>query len=90
MKIKVFGPVVADTLFINDFKNYNVIVGMFHDQVLAPFKSIFKFNAVNITLGLKYLRASPDHGVAVDLVGKNKADETSLLQCIDVIKKFGK
>ena len=90
LKIKVFGPVVADTLFINDFKNYNVIVGMFHDQVLAPFKSIFKFNAVNITLGLKYLRVSPDHGVAVDLVGKNKADETSLLQCIDVIKKFGK
>ena len=90
LKIKVFGPFVADTLFINDFKNYNVIVGMFHDQVLAPFKSIFKFNAVNITLGLKYLRVSPDHGVAVDLVGKNKADETSLLQCIDVIKKFGK
>ena len=90
LKIKVFGPFVADTLFINDFKNYNVILGMFHDQVLAPFKSIFKFNAVYITLGLKYLRVSPDHGVAVDLVGKNKADETSLLQCIDVIKKFGK
>ena len=90
LKIKVFGPVVADTLFINDFKNYNVIVGMFHDQVLTPFKSIFKFNAVNITLGLKYLRVSPDHGVAIDLIGKNKADETSLLQCIDVIKKFGK
>ena len=40
---------------------------MFHDQVLAPFKSIFKFDAINTTLGLKYLRASPDHGTAVEL-----------------------
>ena len=45
---------------------------MYHDQVLAPFKSLFKFNAINITLGLKYLRLSPDHGVAYDLIGKIK------------------
>ena len=48
---------------------------MFHDQVLAPFKALFKFNAINITLGLKYLRVSPDHGVAINLIGKNKADQ---------------
>ena len=47
---------------------------MYHDQVLAPFKTIFKFDAINITLGLKYLRASPDHGTAVSLIGKNKAN----------------
>ena len=45
---------------------------MFHDQVLTPFKTLFKFDAINITLGLKYLRVSPDHGVALDLICKNK------------------
>ena len=84
------GPLVADTIFINDYKKYNVIVGMYHDQVLAPFKSIFKFNAINITLGLKYLRLSPDHGTATNIIGKNKADITSFLKCINFIKKFSK
>ena len=46
---------------------------MYHDQVLAPFKSIFKFNAINLTLGLKYLRLSPDHGVAKSLIKKNQS-----------------
>ena len=78
---------VADTLFIKDFKNYDVIVGMFHDQVLTPFKSIFKYNAINITLGLNYLRVSPDHGVAVDLIGKNKANPQSLIECINFLNK---
>jgi 4-hydroxythreonine-4-phosphate dehydrogenase len=61
---------------------------MYHDQVLAPFKSIFKFNAINLTLGLKYLRASPDHGVAQNLIGKNKANPTSLIECINFFNKF--
>ena len=90
LNINIKGPLVADTIFINDYKNYDVIVGMFHDQVLAPFKSIFKFNAVNITLGLDYLRVSPDHGTAKNLIGKNKANTESFLKCIEVIKKFGK
>ena len=54
---------------------------MYHDQVLAPFKTLFKFDAINITLGLKYLRVSPDHGTATDLIGKNKANPKSLIQC---------
>ena len=58
---------------------------MYHDQVLAPFKSIFKFNAINITVGLKYSRVSPDHGVAINLI-KNKANEESLMKCIDLHK----
>ena len=45
---------------------------MYHDQVLAPFKTIFKFNAINITVGLKYLRVSPDHGVAKNLINKKE------------------
>ena len=63
---------------------------MYHDQVLSPFKSLFKFDAINITLGLKYLRVSPDHGTATDIIGKNKANSTSLLKCINFIDKFGK
>jgi 4-hydroxythreonine-4-phosphate dehydrogenase len=89
-KINIKGPLVADTVFIKDYKKYDVIIGMYHDQVLIPFKALFKFDAINITLGLNYLRTSPDHGVAVDLIGKNKADELSLLRCINFVDKFGK
>ena len=63
---------------------------MYHDQILTPFKAIFKFNAINVTLGLKYLRASPDHGTASNLIGKKKAKAESLLECINFINKFGK
>tara|TARA_B100001559_G_scaffold320688_1_gene333717 strand:- start:591 stop:1556 length:966 start_codon:yes stop_codon:yes gene_type:complete len=83
--LKVEGPLIADTLFIKNYKNYDVIVGMYHDQVLTPFKTLFNFDAINITLGLDYLRVSPDHGPGLDLVGKNKADFYSLFQCIRFI-----
>lgn len=82
------GPLVADTIFINNFKNYDVLIGMFHDQVLAPFKSMFKFNAINLTLGLKYIRVSPDHGVAKDLIFKKKANPESLLKCINFLNRI--
>ena len=62
---------------------------MYHDQVLAPFKTLYKFNAINLTLGLKYLRVSPDHGVATNLIGKNKANYSSLYECIKFCNKFG-
>ena len=61
---------------------------MFHDQVLAPFKTMFKFNAINITLGLKHLRVSPDHGVARNLIKKRKGNPESLLNCINFINKY--
>lgn len=88
--IKLDGPLSSDTVFINNYKNYNVIVGMYHDQVLTPFKTIFKFDAINITLGLKYVRISPDHGVATNLIGKKQADPKSLISCIDFLDKYGK
>jgi 4-hydroxy-L-threonine phosphate dehydrogenase PdxA len=88
--LKLTGPHVSDTFFINEYKSFDVVVGMFHDQVITPFKTIFKFDAINITLGLKYLRVSPDHGVAINLIGKKKADSTSLFKCINFINKFGK
>ena len=67
LKINATGPLIADTIFINDYKNYDIIIGMYHDQVLAPMKALFKYKAINITLGLKYLRVSPDHGTAKSL-----------------------
>ena len=87
LNINTKGPLVADTIFMN-FNDYDVIVGMYHDQVLAPFKTIFKFNAINITLGLKYFRASPDHGTAIGLIGKNKANYLSLLNSITFLNNF--
>ena len=86
--VNIQGPFSADTIFINEYKNFDVVVGMYHDQVLSPFKALFKFDAINITLGLKYLRVSPDHGVAKDLINKKKANPISLLKCIKFISKF--
>ncbi len=88
--LSVSGPLVSDSIFINDYKKYDVIMGMYHDQVLAPFKALYKFNAINITLGLNYLRASPDHGTASNIIKKNKAIETSLLNCIYIVNKLKK
>ena len=84
-KINIIGPEVSDTIFVNKYKKYNVIVGMYHDQVLSPFKTLFNFDAINITLGLSYLRLSPDHGPASDIIGKNKADSISLTNCVQFI-----
>tara|TARA_B100001996_G_C18613419_1_gene574702 strand:- start:260 stop:1222 length:963 start_codon:yes stop_codon:yes gene_type:complete len=83
-KLKISGPYPADTVFLNikNFKN-KVIVGMYHDQVLAPFKALFKFDAINITLGLKYTRVSPDHGTAQDIIGLKKANPLSLIRSIE-------
>ena len=84
------GPFGADTIFINDYKKYDVIIGMYHDQVLTPFKTLYKFNAINLTLGLNYTRVSPDHGIAADKILQKKSDPESLLKCIKYINKFGK
>lgn len=79
---KIVGPLVADNFFKSSYKDFDVVVGMYHDQVLIPFKNFFKFDAINITLGLNYLRVSPDHGTARDIIGKNRANPKSLLECV--------
>ncbi len=81
--IKASGPVSTDTSFAMNEKNkFDVIFGMYHDQVLTPFKTLFKYNAINITLGLPYIRISPDHGIAEDIVGKKIANPHSLMDSI--------
>ena len=82
-KIKVFGPFPADTIFLEqNYKKFDVIVGMYHDQVLAPLKALKGFSAINITLGLPFLRVSPDHGPNFKMIGKNKSNPQSLLEAI--------
>ena len=82
-KIKVMGPISPDTSFMF-FKKYklDVIIGMYHDQVLTPFKTLFKYDAINITLGLPCIRVTPDHGVAENIMGKKIANPKSLIECI--------
>ena len=81
--IKIKGPISPDTSFMFFEKNkINVIVGMYHDQVLTPFKTLFKYNAINITLGLPFVRISPDHGVATNIIGKKIANPKSLIESI--------
>ena len=82
-KIKVIGPISPDTSFMLSRRyKLDVIFGMYHDQVLSPFKTLFEYNAMNITLGLPYIRISPDHGVAENIVGKNIANPKSLIESI--------
>jgi len=81
--IKAIGPVSPDSAFVVWKKyKFDVIVGMYHDQVLSPFKALFNFGAINITLGLPYVRISPDHGVAQNITGKKIANPKSLIESI--------
>ena len=61
---------------------------MYHDQVLSPFKALYNFEAINVSLGLKYIRTSPDHGTAADIAGKNKASSASLISSIKFINNI--
>jgi len=82
-RVLVEGPLSPDTAFLDFKKNgFNVLVGMYHDQVLSPFKLLFKFDAINITLGIPYIRISPDHGTGKNLIKKNLANPKSLMECI--------
>ena len=87
-RYKIKGPFAADTIFMKEkSKNFDVIIGMYHDQVLAPAKTIFEFNAINITLGLPFIRISPDHGPNFDMLGKNKSNSDSLTEAIKFFNK---
>ena len=88
-KISVEGPLSGDTAFLNFKKNkFDVLVGMYHDQVLSPFKTLYRFDAVNVTLGLPYIRVSPDHGTGKDIIRKNLANPKSLLESIKFFKNI--
>lgn len=77
----VDGPFSADAFFANrKFKDFDLVFGFYHDQVLIPFKYINHGMGVNFTAGLPIIRTSPDHGTAYDIAGKGIADESSMLE----------
>ena len=83
LKMKVYGPVATDSSFMIFKKNkFDIILGMYHDQVLTPFKALYGFKAINVTIGLPYVRVSPDHGVAENIISKKIANPTSLIESI--------
>ena len=61
---------------------------MYHDQVLTPIKTLFNFNAINITIGLPFIRISPDHGPNSEMFGKNKSDPSSFFYAMKFIEKL--
>ena len=80
---KINGPFPADTIFTKLLlKRYDVIIGMYHDQVLSPMKALYNFDAINITLGLPFIRISPDHGPNYSMLGKNLSNPKSLIQAL--------
>jgi len=84
----ISGPHPADTLFTKkNRENFDVVLGMYHDQVLAPIKTIFEYDAINITLGLPFIRISPDHGPNEKMLGKNISNPESLIQAINFLDK---
>ncbi len=87
-QVNISGPYPADTIFLKqNSKKFNVIIGMYHDQVLTPIKALHGFNAINITLGLPFLRISPDHGPNNKMIGKNNSDPQSLINAIKFLNR---
>ena len=88
-KININGPMPADTIFLKqNLTKYDVILGMYHDQVLAPIKALNGFDAINLTLGLPFIRVSPDHGPNTSMLGRNKSSPKSLIESIKFLNKF--
>lgn len=86
----VVGPFSADAFFARaQYKKFDAVLAMYHDQGLIPFKSLSIGEGVNFTAGIAGVRTSPDHGTAFDIAGKNQADESSFRQaiftCVDII-----
>jgi len=87
MGIKAFGPCPPDTLFHEEARqSYDAVLCMYHDQALIPLKTLDFHHGVNITLGLPFLRTSPDHGTALDLAGTGKANPASLMAAMDMAR----
>lgn len=85
------GPFSPDAFFANRmYKNFDLVLGMYHDQVLIPFKLLNFGAGVNFTAGLPIIRTSPDHGVAYDIASEFKADESSFLQAYKYAERITK
>ena len=84
-------PLPADTMFHARARaGYDVAVCMYHDQALIPIKTLAFDKGVNVTLGLPFVRTSPDHGTALDIAGKGIADPTSLIEALRLAAEMGR
>jgi 4-hydroxythreonine-4-phosphate dehydrogenase len=89
--LDVVGPLPADTVFYYAYRgDYDAVVAMYHDQGLAPLKMVAFENGVNWTLGLPFIRTSPDHGTAYDIAGQGKADPSSMRAAIRLAKQLAR
>jgi 4-hydroxythreonine-4-phosphate dehydrogenase len=87
--IDVRGPLPADSLFHRSARaTYDVALAMYHDQALIPIKTLAFDHAVNVTLGLPFVRTSPDHGTAFDIAGTGRADPTSLIAALQLATRL--
>ena len=87
---RLSGPHPADTLFHEAARaTYDVAVCMYHDQALVPLKTLDFANGVNVTLGLDFVRTSPDHGTAYDIAGQGRADPASLVAALRMAWEMG-
>ena len=87
--INVHGPFPADNFFNKkNIKIFDVVIGMYHDQVLTPIKTLFGFNAINITMGLPFFRITPDHGPNFQMFGKNNSSPNSLIKALKFLDKI--
>ena len=77
------GPIPADSMFHAEArKHYDTALCMYHDQALIPIKTLDFWGGVNVTIGLPFVRTSPDHGTALDLAGTGRANEKSLVAAL--------
>jgi 4-hydroxythreonine-4-phosphate dehydrogenase len=87
--LDVTGPLSADTLFHDEVRDrYDVILCMYHDQALIPVKTVGFHQGVNTTLGLAFVRTSPDHGTALGLAGTGQANPSSLLAALKLARQL--
>ena len=87
--IRAFGPLPADTLFHAAARqSYDAVLAMYHDQALIPFKTLSFEDGVNVTLGLPFIRTSPDHGTAFALAGTGRANPTSFIEALKLARRM--
>jgi 4-hydroxythreonine-4-phosphate dehydrogenase len=87
--IDAHGPLPADSMFHRAAREtYDVAIAMYHDQALIPIKTLAFEHAVNVTLGLPFVRTSPDHGTAFDIAGTGRADPSSLIAAIKLAARI--
>ena len=88
-KYPIIGPLSPDTSFLQREKlQIDVLIGHYHDQILTTFKTKFDFNAINITIGLPFIRISPDHGIGTGIIGKGIANPRSFKKAVKFFSKY--